>query len=134
MPLLKNSKQAMSRTEKADRPTIGARSVRAKNAAGNESKRSAERGIETAIAVIGQALASDPRLISALQSALGQTDRQPRSERILRLPEVRTRTGLSRSAIYAKITQGRFPAPKKLGVKMVGWYESQIAQWIADPR
>lgn len=55
-------------------------------------------------------------------------------QRILRLPEVKARTGLSRSSIYLKIGSGSFPKQKKLGVKMVGWYERQIDDWIADPR
>lgn len=58
----------------------------------------------------------------------------PLAERILRLPEVKVRTGLSRSSIYGKIKVGRFPEQKKLGAKMVGWYESQIAEWVANPR
>ncbi len=56
-----------------------------------------------------------------------------RNERILRLPEVKTRTGLSRSSIYAKISLGTFPPQLKLGVKIVGWYESDINGWIDNP-
>lgn len=57
-----------------------------------------------------------------------------RNERILRLPEVKIRTGLSRSSIYAKISSGTFPQQLKLGVKIVGWYESDISGWIDNPR
>ena len=35
--------------------------------------------------------------------------------RILRLPLVRERTGLSRSSIYLRISEGRFPRPVSLG-------------------
>lgn len=56
------------------------------------------------------------------------------AERILRLPEVKIRTGLSRSGIYAKIEAGTFPGQKKLGLKIVGWYESDVSEWIANPR
>lgn len=124
----------MSRIEHTGRPTLGASRATAKNISGTGRLAGTKQEIEAMISAIGQALASDPHLIRALQAALRQTDRQSLPDRILRLPEVRTKTGLSRSAIYAKISQGRFPAPKKLGVKMVGWYESQIAYWIADPR
>ena len=55
-------------------------------------------------------------------------------ERLLRLPEVKSRTGLSRSSIYSKMAVGHFPPQKKLGAKMVGWYESQIDAWVVDPR
>lgn len=54
-------------------------------------------------------------------------------ERILRLPEVLLRTGLSRSTIYARISESRFPAQRKLGTKIVGWYESEIDGWIGNP-
>ena len=50
---------------------------------------------------------------------------------ILRLPQVKARTGLSRSTIYARIAQGSFPKPVPLGgARAVGWVESQIESWI----
>ncbi len=50
---------------------------------------------------------------------------------ILRLPQVKARTGLSRSTIYARIAQGSFPKPVPLGgARAVGWVESQIERWI----
>jgi prophage regulatory protein len=49
---------------------------------------------------------------------------------ILRLPAVKARTGLSRSTIYLRISQGRFPAPISLGYRAVGWVESEINEWI----
>lgn len=52
------------------------------------------------------------------------------SETILRLPAVKAATGLSRSTIYARMREGRFPAPVPLGGKAVGWPESEIAAWI----
>ncbi|MDE0879134.1 MAG: AlpA family transcriptional regulator [Sphingomonas bacterium] len=51
-------------------------------------------------------------------------------ERILRLPEVKSRTGLSRSSIYAKIADDTFPKQKKLGHRIVGWFESDVTAWI----
>ena len=50
--------------------------------------------------------------------------------RILRLPEVMTRTGLSRSTIYLRISQGTFPKPVSLGTRAVGWVESEIDEWV----
>ncbi|MGN6277680.1 MAG: helix-turn-helix transcriptional regulator [Sphingomonas sp.] len=55
-------------------------------------------------------------------------------ERFLRLPEVKQRTGLSRSTIYDKMASGRFPKQKKLGARMSAWYETEIDSWIADPK
>ena len=50
--------------------------------------------------------------------------------RILRLPLVRERTGLSRSSIYLRISEGRFPRPISLGERAVGWLESEINEWL----
>lgn len=49
---------------------------------------------------------------------------------ILRLPEVIKRTGLSRPSIYLKISKGEFPRQIKLGIKSVGWIESDVDAWI----
>ncbi len=53
-------------------------------------------------------------------------------EKILRLPVVKDRTGLSRSSIYEKIAARRFPKPISLGARAVGWLESDIEAWIAS--
>ena len=53
-------------------------------------------------------------------------------ERILRRAEVQARTGVSRSGIYAAIKSKTFPAPVKLGVRAVGWLESEIDGWIDE--
>ena len=50
----------------------------------------------------------------------------------LRLPQVKQRTGISRSSLYAKIQRGEFPAPVNLGARAVGWVESEVDRWIAD--
>ena len=49
---------------------------------------------------------------------------------ILRLAEVRTRTGLSRSSIYGKMSSGDFPFSIKLGPRAVGWDADEINDWI----
>jgi prophage regulatory protein len=50
---------------------------------------------------------------------------------ILRRKQVETRTGLSRSTIYARIAEGTFPAPINLcGGRAVGWIESEIDTWL----
>ena len=49
---------------------------------------------------------------------------------ILRLPAVRARTGLSRSTIYLRISEDTFPRPIQLGVRSVGWVESEIEEWL----
>jgi prophage regulatory protein len=52
------------------------------------------------------------------------------THRIMRLPEVKTSTGLSRSTIYARISGGTFPKPVKLGPRTVGWLENEIQEWV----
>lgn len=54
------------------------------------------------------------------------------SERILRVAEVRERTGLSRVSIYEMSKDGRFPRPARIGKNAVGWFKSEIDAWIAQ--
>jgi len=51
---------------------------------------------------------------------------------VLRLPAVIQRTGLSRSTIYLKVSQGSFPRPISLGPRSVGWLDSSVDKWIED--
>ena len=51
--------------------------------------------------------------------------------KILRLPEIKIRTGLSRSTIYLRISEGIFPAQVSLGERAVGWLESDVDDWLA---
>jgi prophage regulatory protein len=51
---------------------------------------------------------------------------------ILRLPYVKSRTGLSRSTIYLRIAAGSFPKPISLGSRAVGWLESEIDGWLTS--
>ena len=50
--------------------------------------------------------------------------------KILRLPQVKERTGLSRSSIYQMISAGIFPKQIALGPRAVGWLKSEIDQWL----
>ena len=49
---------------------------------------------------------------------------------ILRLPAVKARTGLSRSTIYLRISEGRFPKAISLGGRAVGWIEAEVNDWL----
>lgn len=56
---------------------------------------------------------------------------QPRVFRqLLRLREVQTTTGLSRSAIYALASRGQFPGPIKIGPRASAWVAAEIDAWI----
>lgn len=50
---------------------------------------------------------------------------------ILRLPSVKSRTGLSRSTLYLRISQGQFPKPVNLSGRAVGWLDSEIDAWLS---
>lgn len=52
--------------------------------------------------------------------------------RLLRLPEVIARVGLKRSAIYQRMSEGRFPKSRSLGPKCAVWVESEIDDWIHE--
>ena len=55
---------------------------------------------------------------------------------ILRRKKLEARIGQSRSAIYAKLDKNSpyydptFPRPISLGVRAVGWVESEVDKWL----
>jgi prophage regulatory protein len=53
--------------------------------------------------------------------------------RLVRLPEVKDRTGLSRTSIYRKMDAGEFPSAIKLSKNAVAWRETELERWIAAP-
>lgn len=50
--------------------------------------------------------------------------------RILRLPEVLSITGVSRSSIYKWVDEGAFPRPKQLGARAIGWDSRELTDWM----
>jgi|25BtaG_2_1085352.scaffolds.fasta_scaffold20550_2 prophage regulatory protein len=50
--------------------------------------------------------------------------------RIMRLTEVIQTTGLARSSIYSRMTEGSFPRPVSLGARSVGWVSEEIQDWV----
>lgn len=50
--------------------------------------------------------------------------------RIIRLPDVRQRTGLSRSQILRLEASGSFPCRVQLCTRAVGWVEDEIEGWL----
>lgn len=50
--------------------------------------------------------------------------------RLIRLPEVREMTGLSRSRIYELEAAGRFPRRRKLSERACAWIHSEVQEWI----
>ncbi|MCU7841662.1 MAG: AlpA family transcriptional regulator [Candidatus Thiodiazotropha sp. (ex Troendleina suluensis)] len=54
------------------------------------------------------------------------------SHRILRLPDVKQLTGLSRSSIYLRMANHEFPDSISLGGRAVGWLEQDVYEWIVE--
>lgn len=52
------------------------------------------------------------------------------THRFLRLSVIKNITGLSRSTIYMRIAEKRFPKPIKLGDRAIAWLESDINTWM----
>lgn len=72
-----------------------------------------------------------------METAKSQTLDEPltvvhiQSARLIRLPEVMRRVGLSRSSIYKRMAEGTFPHSRSLGPKCAVWVELEIDAWIA---
>ena len=66
--------------------------------------------------------------------------KQSPQKRLIRLPEVLTRTGYGRTTIYRKMEDGSFPRSVKLGgppidpnvfdSRAIAWIEDEVEQWI----
>lgn len=52
------------------------------------------------------------------------------ADKLIRRPEVESRTGLSRSTLYEWMKRGDFPLPVKLGTRLVAWRESDVTAWL----
>jgi len=61
-----------------------------------------------------------------------RNDRSTPPTRILRLPEVQARTGVSRATIYRWRRAGRFPQAVPLGTRCVGIIESELEAWFRE--
>jgi Predicted transcriptional regulator len=52
--------------------------------------------------------------------------------KILRLDNVKSKTGLSRSTIYRLTDERHFPHQINLGFRAVGWLESEVDNWLDE--
>ena len=50
--------------------------------------------------------------------------------RLLRLPEVLDRCGVSRTTLYEMVARGAFPPPVRISTRAVGWRSSDINAWM----
>jgi prophage regulatory protein len=52
------------------------------------------------------------------------------NNKILRLKKVQEVTGCSKSFIYSNMQSNNFPRQIKLGARAVGWYQSDVEEWM----
>ena len=57
-------------------------------------------------------------------------DKQPSD--LIRIKEVMSMTGLSKSSIYTYKNKGEFPNPIQLSSRSVAWVRVDVEQWILD--
>lgn len=50
---------------------------------------------------------------------------------LLRLPDVLSMTGLSKTTLYGLIKAGEFPASMPLGGRAVAWASTEVEAWLA---
>ena len=55
-----------------------------------------------------------------------------KQDRVIRRPELLQLTGLSYSTIYRYERAGRFPRRLRLGDQAVGWWLSEVEDWLAS--
>lgn len=51
-------------------------------------------------------------------------------KRILRLKELKSKTGLGSTTIYDMVAKGTFPAQVQLSPGTSGWFEHEIDEWL----
>lgn len=54
------------------------------------------------------------------------------NNKIIRIKEVLNRVGLSKSSLYSYISQGKFPRPCKIGLRAIGFMESEVNAWLEE--
>ncbi|SFO33406.1 AlpA family transcriptional regulator [Sphingomonas sp. OK281] len=51
---------------------------------------------------------------------------------IIRIAEVRRRTGLTWSTLYRKVSAGTFPGNVRISLRCVGWRELDVEAWLRN--
>ena len=55
---------------------------------------------------------------------------EPPSARLIRWPEVRVLTGISRVTAWRMERTGKFPQRRQLGANSVAWVASEVEAWL----
>lgn len=53
-------------------------------------------------------------------------------DKILRVPEVSKIVGCSSASLRRMEKNGVFPKRRRIGIRSVGWLESEVAEWLAQ--
>jgi len=57
---------------------------------------------------------------------------QVRHDRLLRIPEVETITGIRKTTIYHLMNRGEFPRSVQITPRCVAWPESKVRAWVQE--
>jgi prophage regulatory protein len=60
------------------------------------------------------------------------TNTPAKPSRLIRLPTVIDRCGLSRSSIYTGVKNGTFVVPVRLSARLVAWREDEVDRWVSE--
>lgn len=63
---------------------------------------------------------------------VNETRPQVRRDRLLRLPDVESATGLKKSTIYLLMKRKEFVPCVQVTSRCVAWPESRVLQWVQD--
>ena len=57
---------------------------------------------------------------------------QQEPKKILRMPAIQEKTGLSRTTIERLVRKGDFPQPVRLAASALGWFEHEVDAWLTE--
>lgn len=52
--------------------------------------------------------------------------------RLIRMPEVLSKTGFKKSWVYLLISSNSFPKPIKIGARAIAFVEAEIDEWVEE--
>lgn len=63
---------------------------------------------------------------------MSNNNQQDLDDRIIRETECRRLTGICRTTRYLMERKGEFPARRQLGGRSVGWWLSEVQEWLRN--
>lgn len=83
-------------------------------------------------AVLARAPSEQPQRAADRPRAILKDQALKPEIRILREKEVVKLTGLCRSTLWCLQREGRFPKGRKIGLRSIGWLNSEVLDWINE--